>query len=101
MLVITLFGLVVVPAFLVFVPVVPVTADVPGTGGVYTVTTTQANETSTHILVSDPTFGTGLGSITFCFLGQGALLIPWGYYPLTHVTLQIEGDLCPALRPPT
>lgn len=45
----------------------------------------------------------GLGSISFCYLGQGALLVNGTYYPMTNTTkpiIQIETTTasCPALQ---
>lgn len=82
----------------VFAPVVSLEADIPGSGGIFTTTTTYANTTSTLTEVATPGFDRGLGSITFCYFGQGALLIQGAYYPLTKPTLQIVGAFCPALR---
>ena len=73
--------------FAVFAPVVSLEADVPAVGG-FPVVTAQTNATHT----------TGLGSITFCLLGQGALLIHGAYYPLTKSTARVAGSPCPALR---
>src|SRR3989442_8174218 len=78
----------------VFAPVVSLTADIPGSGGFSTTTTAQGNTTRTITLVGTPGYGEGLGSITFCYLGQGALLIQGTYYPLTKPTLQIVGASC-------
>jgi hypothetical protein len=40
----------------------------------------------------------GLGSITFCYLGQGALLVNGTYYPSANSTAPIAGNSCPALQ---
>ena len=84
--------------FVLFVPVVSLEADVPGSGGISTTVTTQNGTTTTQTLVSTPAFGQGYGSITFCLFGQGALFIQGSYYPLIKATLQTEGAFCPALN---
>jgi len=88
-----------IAAIAVFAPVVYLEANIPGTGGLSTATTTQGNTTSTITLAASPGYGQGFGSITFCFFGQGGLLIHGAYYPLTKPTLQIEGAFCPATSP--
>lgn len=87
-------------AFLLFAPVVSLNAEVPDTGGHSTITITQGNTTRTAIAVSLSSSGQGLGSVTFCYFGQGALLVNGAYYPLTKVRLHIMGASCPAVRGP-
>jgi len=84
--------------FVLLVPVVSLEADVPGSGGITTTVTTQNGSTTTQTLVQTPGFGQGYGSITFCLVGQGALFIQGGYYPMVKATLQTEGAFCPALN---
>ena len=91
-------GLVALSLFVVFAPVVPVRADVPGSGGVFTTAVSSEGATSTITVVADPIPGDGLGSITFCFFGQGVLFIDGGYYLIAHPTLLLVGALCPAER---
>jgi hypothetical protein len=93
-----LIGTLALIGFIIFVPVVSLRADVPGSGGLFTTVTTQNDTTTKMIWAMTPEFGQGYGSITFCFFGQGALFIDGGYYPLTKATLQTEGAFCPALN---
>jgi uncharacterized membrane protein len=67
-----------VMGFMIFVPVITIQANAPSVG---------------------------MGSITFCYLGQGALLVHGEYYPLTNSTTQTRGGVvpesttsCPILR---
>lgn len=61
--------------FLVFAPVITIQANAPSVG---------------------------MGSITFCYLGQGALLVHGEYYPYNSSiksTVQVESTIsCPTLR---
>ncbi len=95
-----LLGAATIVILVVFAPVVSLTADIPGSGGFSTTAMAQGNTTRTLTLVGTPGYGQGLGSMTFCYFGQGALLINGTYYPLTKPTLQIVGASCPAIRVP-
>ena len=91
-------GLVALSLFVVFAPVVPVRADIPGTGGVFTTAVSSEGTTSTITQVADPIPSDGLGSITFCLFGQGVLFIDGGYCLIAHPSLLLVGASCPAER---
>jgi hypothetical protein len=100
-LVIALLAVPITLLFALFAPVVPLQADVPGSGGFYITTTiTEGNTTSTILEAVSPAGGQGFGSLTFCFNGDGALYIHGSYYPLTRPTLYTTGAFCPALNSP-
>jgi hypothetical protein len=85
-------------AFLIFAPVVSLTTDAPYPGGYSTITVTQGNTTRTVVAVSTPYFRHALGSVTFCYFGQGAVFVDGAYFPMTKVGVYIVGESCPAIR---
>lgn len=86
--VLILCGALIAIGFTIFAPVVSVNTDIPVSGGV-TVTTVVQTITTAPI---------GLGSISFCYFGEGALFIQGAYYPMTKSTVEVVGAYCPALQ---
>jgi len=81
-------GAIIAIGFTLFAPVVSVNTDIPVGGGISVTTVVQTNTASTI----------GFGSISFCYFGEGALLIQGAYYPLTKSTVEVVGAYCPALQ---
>lgn len=77
------FSLLLAVGFVVFVPIVPLGSGVPVTEGI-----SVAVEANT---------AAPMGSIAFCYFGQGAAVVQGMYYLMTKPAIQVDVASCPSL----
>lgn len=85
--------------FVLFVPLIGVQAEPLGVTYQSTVTSTTGNSTRTYVLVYDWPTESSSASLSYCFLGKGALFQNGTYNPFVVSRTLIGGEWCPAIKP--
>jgi len=97
--IVIIIGLVFLGIEVVTFPVISLVASPPNEQNEVTCSPGQQNGQCTFSL----RLYQGAGSLSYCFLGYGAVYLRGVYYPLTQPQAsherEISGGLCPAMRP--
>ena len=84
-----------------FVPIVPVLASPPNTPLPTTCTQVTSAKVTGPYCTFTASYYRGMGSLAYCFVGEGGLYLKGGYYftrPETSSARQVGNAFCPAMR---